>query len=84
MELGYHIRSQHWSNGYATEAARAVVTYAFEVLGVTGLFAGHNPQNEASRHILAKLGFQYTHDELYEPTGLEHPCYQLMSEEYQK
>jgi ribosomal-protein-alanine N-acetyltransferase len=53
-------------------------------LEVTGLFAGHNPKNEASRHILAKLGFRYTHDELYEPTGLQHPCYLLTAEEYRE
>jgi ribosomal-protein-alanine N-acetyltransferase len=82
MEIGFHIGSQHWGRGYATEAARAVMVYAFERLEVIGLFAGHNPKNEASRHILERLGFRYTHDELYEPTGLEHPCYLLMAEEY--
>lgn len=84
MELGVHIGSRHWGQGYATEAARAVVSYAFERLGVTGLFAGHNPKNTVSRHVLAKLGFRHTHDELYEPTGLEHPCYLLMPEEVQE
>jgi len=84
LELGVHIRSRHWGNGYATEAARAVMAYAFEGLGLKALFAGHNPENQASRHILGKLGFRYTHDELYEPTGLEHPCYLLMAAEYQE
>ena len=82
LELGFHIRSRHWGQGYATEATRAVMAYAFERLGGAGLFAGHNPKNEASRHLLGKLGFRYTHDELYEPTGLEHPCYLLTAEEY--
>ena len=84
LELGFHIRSRHWGRGYAAEAARAVMACAFERLGVAGLFAGHNPRNEASRYLLGKLGFRYTHDELYEPTGLEHPCYLLTSEEYQE
>ena len=83
LELGFHIRSRHWGRGYATEAARAVIVHAFERLGVSGLFAGHNPRNRASRHLLGKLGFRYTHHELYEPTGLEHPCYLLTYEEYQ-
>jgi RimJ/RimL family protein N-acetyltransferase len=82
LELGFHIRSGHWGHGYATEAARAVMSHAFERLGVKGLFAGHNPKNRASRYILEKLGFHYIHDELYEPTGLEHPCYLLAAEEY--
>ena len=84
LELGFHIRSRHWGRGYATEAARAVMAHAFERLGVKGLFAGHNPKNTASRHLLAKLGFRYTHDELYEPTGLMHPCYQLTYDQYRE
>lgn len=39
------------------------------------LFAGHNPNNTASAGLLKKLGFQYTHDEYYAPTGLMHPSY---------
>jgi ribosomal-protein-alanine N-acetyltransferase len=79
LELGFHIRSALWGQGYATEAARAVIRYAFDVLGVAGLFAGHHPRNEVSRRLLAKLGFQYTHDEFYPPTGLDHPSYLLLA-----
>ena len=82
-ELGFHIRARHWGNGYATEAARGVMAYAFLELGIRGLFAGHNPENTASRYLLQKLGFRYTHDEYYEPTGLQHPSYILTADEYQ-
>jgi len=81
-EIGFHIRSAYWGQGYATEAALAVIDYAFDVLNVNGLFAGHNPQNEASRRVLNKLGFRYTHDAYYEPTGLSHPSYELTREAY--
>jgi ribosomal-protein-alanine N-acetyltransferase len=40
LELGVHIRSQHWGCGYATEAACAAIGYAFEQRRVRGLFAG--------------------------------------------
>ncbi len=76
-ELGAHIRSQHWRQGLAEEAAGAIIAHAFDELGASGLFAGHHPENEASRRLLAKLGFVYTHDELYPPTGLHHPSYHL-------
>ena len=56
--------------------------HAFGSLRVKGLFAGHHPANEASQRVLAKLGFRYTHDEFYQPTGLEHPSYFLSDEEY--
>ena len=56
--------------------------YAFISLKVHALFAGHNPKNSGSRKLLIKLGFKYTHDEFYEPTGLDHPSYLLKAEEY--
>ena len=82
MEIGFHIRSKFWRQGFALEAASAVVDYAINTKQVSGLFAGHNPQNIASANLLKKLGFQYTHDEHYEPTGLMHPSYLLTSESY--
>ncbi len=84
FELGFHIRFDHWGQGYATEAARAVIGYAFEVRRVAGLFAGHNPKNNASRRVLQKLGFQYSHNEWYEPTGLHHPSYFLTESQYRQ
>ena len=81
-EIGFHICSRHWGNGYATEAALRVMDHAFRDLAVDGLFAGHNPKNTASRHLLQKLGFCYTHDEFYAPTGLQHPSYMMTAHEY--
>jgi RimJ/RimL family protein N-acetyltransferase len=81
LELGFHLRPAHWGFGYASEAARAVVGYAFRTLGARGLFAGHNPANEASRRLLKKLGFRYSHDEFFPLTGMNHPSYLLMADE---
>ncbi|MCP1182726.1 GNAT family N-acetyltransferase [Paenibacillus sp. 1781tsa1] len=78
-ELGFHLTRDHWGKGYAQEAARAVIDYAFGEMNVNALFAGHHPDNEVSRHILVKLGFEYTGDERYEPTGKMHPSYALQS-----
>ena len=81
-EVGVHIRSADWGKGYAPEAVRAVMEFAFDTLGAKGLFAGHNPANDASRHLVEKLGFHYTHDEYYPPTGLHHPSYMLSVDEF--
>lgn len=78
FELGFHICADHWGKGYATEAARAVIAHGFDVLGAASLFAGHHPENAASRRTLEKLGFRHTHDEPYAPTGLDHPSYVLV------
>ena len=82
LEIGFHIRRRRWGCGFATEAARATIAYAFELLSARALFAGHNPANDVSRHLVRKLGFCYTHDECYEPTGLDHPSYLLTVEDY--
>jgi RimJ/RimL family protein N-acetyltransferase len=81
-EIGFHIRSKQWGLGFASEAARCVIEFAFDNLAVNALFAGHNPRNAASRKLLEKLGFRYTHDEYYEPTGLKHPSYLFTKEDY--
>ena len=76
-EFGVHIKSAHWRKGYATEAAKTVIDYAFKKLDAKSLFAGHHPENVISKHLLEKLGFSYAYDEYYEPTKLQHPSYLL-------
>lgn len=82
LELGFHLRADQWGQGYATEAARAAIAYAFANFRAVALVAGHHPQNDASRHVLQRLGFRFTHEELYPPTGLNHPSYTLTAEEF--
>jgi [ribosomal protein S5]-alanine N-acetyltransferase len=80
-ELGYNLRPCHWGKGLAEEAARGIIALAFGRVQVRALFAGHHPENAASRCILQKLGFRYTHDELYPPTGAMEPVYLLTKSE---
>jgi [ribosomal protein S5]-alanine N-acetyltransferase len=79
MELGFHFLPGCWGQGLAQEAARAVIAFAFETIALKGLFAGHHPQNAASERLLRKLGFRFTHQEIYPPTGLLNPAYLLMN-----
>ena len=76
-ELGFQLRVPFWGCGLAREAAEAVVTRAFTTLGIRALYAGHHPDNHASGGVLKRLGFHYTHDEFYPPTGQIEPCYLL-------
>ena len=77
FEIGFHLRPKFWRQGFASEAANAAIDYAFSKLHAESLFAGHNPNNIGSKHVLGKLGFQYIRDEFYAPTGLYHPSYEL-------
>jgi len=77
-ELGFYLCPPSWGQGFAVEAGASVIAHAFGALGATALFAGHHPENRSSRRTLERLGFRYTHHELYPPTGLEHPGYELL------
>lgn len=76
-ELGFHFMRVRWGCGYASEAARAVIHYAFSIMHLPILFAGHNPKKLASATLLPQLGFRRIEDRLYEPTGHYHPSYEL-------
>jgi len=76
-ELGLHLRPKYWGRGLAPEAARAVIDFAFETVGAKGLSAGHHPENGASKKVLEKLGFRYTHHEFFVTLGMDIPYYLL-------
>jgi RimJ/RimL family protein N-acetyltransferase len=57
-EIGYWVGKPFWNNGYCTEAARAVVAYGFDTLGLERIFANYMARNPASGRVLAKLGMQ--------------------------
>ena len=62
FEFGYWIGEPYWGNGYATEAGRRVVSFAFAELGAPILRARFVIDNPASGRVLTKLGFVHTHD----------------------
>jgi RimJ/RimL family protein N-acetyltransferase len=64
-EIGYWVAVPFWGKGYATEAARAVIDYAFGDLGYDVLLGGARVSNPASRRVLEKCGFQWTGVGLY-------------------
>ena len=60
VEIGWRLDAGHWGEGLATEGARAVVRYAFEVLGLPEIVSFTVPDNLRSRRVMEKLGM--THD----------------------
>ncbi|MGM0396355.1 MAG: GNAT family N-acetyltransferase [Bacillota bacterium] len=87
--MGYVMNPLYWSQGYATEAARRIVSHAFEVLEVDIVSAYHYPHNERSGNVILKCGFTcegtlkaatVTYD------GLVHDelCYAITRDEYMK
>lgn len=58
-ELGYWIGVPYWGWGYSTEAAREMVRYGFEVLGLHRIHANHFGSNLASGRVLQKVGMRH-------------------------
>ncbi|RYY31176.1 MAG: N-acetyltransferase [Chitinophagaceae bacterium] len=56
MEIGYFVDVKHQQNGYASEAAFAMKSFAQEQLGVNSLYTTVDPENIGSYMILEKLG----------------------------
>ena len=56
-EIGYWLGEEHWGRGIATEAARAMVGYAFANFSIRRLYAGAFEWNPASMRVLEKAGF---------------------------
>ena len=80
-ELGYWLGVEHWGQGFATEAARAVIDFTFEEFEVEQLISGARVANPSSRNILEKCGFQWSGVELhrFEALGSSTPvdCFRL-------
>lgn len=57
IEIGWLIAEEYQNNGYATEAAKAIIWWAFETAGQEVLSAITARGNSASRRVLEKLGF---------------------------
>lgn len=58
-ELGYWTGVEHWSCGYASEAARAVIAFGFDSLGLERVEARHLVRNPASGRVMHKAGMQH-------------------------
>lgn len=59
-DMGYNFLAEGQGAGYATEACRAVLRYAFDTLGTPRITAGTAEANLPSQRLLARLGFEKT------------------------
>jgi RimJ/RimL family protein N-acetyltransferase len=59
VDVGFAFLPSYWSQGYAFEAAAAVMTYGRDVLGLRRIVAITSPDNEGSIRLLEKLGLRF-------------------------
>ncbi|MEU7020745.1 GNAT family N-acetyltransferase [Streptomyces sp. NPDC046203] len=78
VDVGWRLKRSAWGNGYATEAALACLTFAFETLGLTEVVAMTKVANLRSQAVMRRLGM--THDpaddfeDTTSPEGPLRPC----------
>ena len=82
LEVGYHLRRDHWGHGYATEAAKACMGYAFRDLGAEKVISLIRPENLPSRRVAERNGMKI--ERQIEHWGLPHLVYAMRREEYGK
>ncbi len=90
VEIGWRLNRQSWGQGYATEAAVAALSFAFDELGLDSIVAFTTVNNSRSRAVMERLGMQNTGENFDHPKVAEghplqeHVLYAIKSEEFAK
>ena len=58
-EMGYWVARKYWKQGIATEAAKAMINFGFDNLGLHSIFARYFDINPASGRVMQKCGMTY-------------------------
>ena len=77
--FGVYLAKAYWGRGLATEAGQAFINYGFDQLKLNRIVTMIDTRNEASVHVIEKLGFILTATELGDPRSfyhfaIENPC----------
>ena len=62
VEIGWRFAPAYWGNGYATEAARAALSYGFTTLGLSEIFSMSALGNKRSFALMERIGLKYVKD----------------------
>ncbi len=57
-EIGWNLRQSAWGHGYATEAARSLMDWGINELGLRDIYAVAQPVNVASVRVMQRLGMK--------------------------
>ena len=69
-EILYGYSKEYWGNGYANEAAKSVIKYGIDELGISEIVAAVNPGNLASEKTLLRIGMKYIREVEWPKQGL--------------
>ncbi len=82
LEVSWMIRRSRWGQGFATEAARAAVRYAFETVGADRVISVIRPDNVRALRVAAKVG--ETFERIDQIDAIEHHVYGLGRQSYER
>lgn len=57
--IGFWVHPDHWGNGFASEAARAVLDFGFNTVHAERIVTAHATWNKRSQRVIQGLGFNY-------------------------
>jgi len=73
VEIGWQFLPEHWGNGYATEAARALLYYGFENQQLTEIVSFAVPANVASTKVMERIGMAQDGEFIHPDVSDNHP-----------
>jgi RimJ/RimL family protein N-acetyltransferase len=82
VEVGYHFHRDYWGHGYATEASRGCMDYAFKRLNVAKVISLILSENLASRRVAERNGMAVERQVMFHE--LPHQMYAMKREDYGK
>ena len=71
LEIGWWLDESCWGQGYATEAAKVVLDYAINVLGITQLRSVSHRNHSRSQAVMRRIGMRHEQDLLLSDFGKE-------------
>lgn len=89
VEIAWRLHSNYWGQGYATEAARASLNFAFTELGLDEVVSFTAVINKRSQLIMQRIGMTDTQDNFYHPALksthplAEHVLYKISRQQWE-
>lgn len=77
-DYGYRLDERFWNKGFATEASKVWIEYAFNQMKIDSMNAYTHSENGASNHVLQKVGFDFMEDYFAE-NGVKWKWWQIIN-----
>lgn len=84
VEIGWRLARHRWGQGFATEAARAVLEFAFEDRGLTRVVGVTHVENAASLRVMRRIGMRPVRETTVPGLGVPAWVYDLTAEGFRR